>query len=233
VDGLDFGGEDLEGLGYDIIGVTGAYVALEPLEGDEARVAPMTVNVDAFDEAPKEPEAAKGKGRRKRGAEAQPAQEAPPATGDAPQQLVDLYQLLGQLTKNLAQQYRSLRLASRELGRLSRGLRNVEDGVVFGVGTFGATRAAAEQLQQVAGIGQAPGVLGGPGAQQIVPPVMGEATHPSQSSRQQPPPVDQQPSSEIDREPDGPATGSLNAADLLSPDLFKNSAPPEGDTSGS
>ncbi len=230
VDGLDLGGEDLEGLGYDIIGATGEYVALEPLQGDEARIAPMTINIDALEEAPKEPESeAKGKGRRKRGAEAQPAQETPQAAGDAPQQLVDLYQLLGQLTKNLAQQYRSLRLASRELGRLSRGLRNVEAGVVFGVGTFGETRAAAEQLQQAAGIGQAPGVLGGPGAQQFVPPVMGEATQfsqPSQSSRQQL-------SSEIDEEPDGPATGSLNAADLLSPDLFKDSAPPEDDTSGS
>ena len=36
VDGLDFGGDDLEGLGYDIIGATGEYDALEPLEGDEA-----------------------------------------------------------------------------------------------------------------------------------------------------------------------------------------------------
>jgi hypothetical protein len=126
--------------------------------------------------------------------------------------------LLGQLTKNLAQEYRALKVASRELGRLSRGLRNVEGGVVFGVGSLDATRDAAEELQQAAGTGQSPNAAGEPPAQQA-----------PQSSRQEPPVVDQQTSPESDTEPEGPATGSLNAADLLSPDLFKESAPPQED----
>ncbi|HEY7020749.1 MAG TPA: hypothetical protein VH349_06490, partial [Ktedonobacterales bacterium] len=45
VDGLDQGGEDLEGLGYDIIGATGEYGALDPLSADEAHIAPLTVKV--------------------------------------------------------------------------------------------------------------------------------------------------------------------------------------------
>ena len=226
VDGLDLGGEDLEGLGYDIIGATGEYGALDPLSADQAHIAPLTVKVDALDESGKDAES-KSKGRRKRGAEAQAPQETPAVQpGSAPQQLVELYQLLGQLTKNLAQEYRALKVASRELGRLSRGLRAVEGGVVFGVGSLGATRDAAEELQQAAGMGQSPNASGEPPAQQ--PPSM-EATQTAQSSRQEPPVVDQQTSPESDTEPEGPATGSLNAADLLSPDLFKDSAPPQQD----
>jgi hypothetical protein len=226
VDGLDQGGEDLEGLGYDIIGATGEYGALDPLSADEAHIAPLTVKVDALDESGKDAEG-KSKGRRKRGAEAQAPHEAPAAQpGSAPQQLVELYQLLGQLTKNLAQEYRALKVASRELGRLSRGLRNVEGGVVFGVGSLGATQEAAEELQQAAGTGQAPSSFGEPGAQQAAP---RDGTQTPQSSQQEPPVVDQQTSPESETEPEGPATGSLNAADLLSPDLFKDSAPPQQD----
>jgi hypothetical protein len=220
VDGLDQGGEDLEGLGYDIIGATGEYGALDPLSADEAHIAPLTVKVDALDESGKDAESeGKSKGRRKRGADAQAAQETPTVQpGSAPQQLVELYQLLGQLTKNLAQEYRALKVASRELGRLSRGLRNVEGGVVFGVGALEATREAAEELQQTAGTGQSPNAPGEPQAQQA-----------PQSSQQEPPVVDQQTLPESEAEPEGPATGSLNAADLLSPDLFKDSTPPQQD----
>jgi hypothetical protein len=223
VDGLDQGGEDLEGLGYDIIGATGEYAALDPLNADEAHIAPLTVKVDALDESGKDAESeGKSKGRRKRGAEAQAPQETPTVqAGSAPQQLVELYQLLGQLTKNLAQEYRSLKVASRELGRLSRGLRAVEGGVVFGVGSLGATREAAEQLQLTAGMGQTPTVAGAPPA---------PLTQTSQSSRQEPPVLDQQISPENETEPEGPATGSLNAADLLSPDLFNDSQARKDDT---
>ena len=78
MDGLDQGGEDLEGLGYDIIGATGEYAALDPLNADEAHIAPLTVKVDALDESGKEAESeGKSKGRRKRGAEAQAPQETP------------------------------------------------------------------------------------------------------------------------------------------------------------
>jgi hypothetical protein len=221
VDGLDLGGEDLEGLGYDIIGATGEYAALDPLSADEAHIAPLTVKVDALDESGKDAESeGKSKGRRKRGAEAQAPQETPAAQpGSAPQQLVELYQLLGQLTKNLAQEYRALKVASRELGRLSRGLRAVEGGVVFGVGSLGATREAAEELQMAAGTGQSPNASGEPPAQQA-----------PQSLQQEPPVVDQQASPESDTEPEGPATGSLNAADLLSPDLFDDSQARKDDT---
>jgi hypothetical protein len=224
VDGLDVGGQDLEGLGYDIIGATGEYSALEPLNADEAHIAPLTIKVDALDESGKDAEnEGKSKGRRKRGGEAQAPQEAPaPNLGSAPQQLVDLYQLLGQLTKNLAQEYRSLRLASRELGRLSRGLRNVEGGVVFGVGALEATREAAEQLQMTAGTGQAPSAFGEPQAQQSTP-LDTSAVQISQPLPQESPLVDQQAAPESETEPEGPATGSLNAADLLSPDLFDDS----------
>jgi hypothetical protein len=220
VDGLDQGGEDLEGLGYDIIGATGEYAALDPLSAGEAHIAPLTVKVDALDESGKEAEG-KSKGRRKRGAEAQAPQETPAVQpGSAPQQLVELYQLLGQLTKNLAQEYRSLKVASRELGRLSRGLRAVEGGVVFGVGSLGATREAAEQLQLTAGVGQSSNASGEPPA---------PSTQTSQSSRQESPVVDQQAPIEGSEEPEGPATGSLNAADLVSSDLFKESTPPQQD----
>jgi methyl-accepting chemotaxis protein len=221
VDGLDVGGQELEGLGYDIIGATGEYSALEPPNGDEAHIAPLTVKVDALDESGKEAESeGKSKGRRKRGAEAQTAPETPaPNSGSAPQQLVDLYQLLGQLTKNLAQEYRSLRVASRELGRLSRGLRNIEGGVVFGVGSLDATREAAEDLQMTSGTGQGP--------------VAGEMRAPHVDSTSQPsyqePVIEQQAAPESEAEPEGPATGSLNAADLLSPDLFTESMPPQQD----
>jgi hypothetical protein len=219
VNGLDLGGEDLEGLGYDIIGATGEYSALEPLNADEAHIPPLTVKVDAFDESGKDAGSeGKSKTRRKRGADAQ--QEA---SESAPQQLVDLYQLLTQLTKNLAQEYRSLKLASRELGRLSRGLRNVEGGVVYGVGALNATREAAEQLQLTAAAGQTPGGSGESRSQRSGSMDAGGAAQSTHSSRQEPPLVDQQVLNESSEEPEGPATGSLNAADLLSPDLFDDS----------
>ena len=216
VDGLDQGGEDLEGLGYDIIGATGEYTALDPFNADEAHIAPLTIKVDALDESGKDAESeGRSKGRRKRGAEAQAPQATPMIQpGSAPQQLVELYQLLGQLTKNLAQEYRSLKAASRELGRLSRGLRAVEGGVVYGVGSLGATRAAAEELQQSTALGQNPNAPGAAPA---------PSTQTSQSSRQELPVLDQQATIEGEEEPEGPATGSLNAADLLSPDLFDDS----------
>jgi hypothetical protein len=234
VDGLDLVGEDLEGLGYDIIGATGEYAALEPLGADEAHVPPMTVQVDAFEEGGKETESEpKGRGRRKRGAEAQAQQDAPMSnSGSAPQQLVDLYQLLTQLTKSLAQEYRSLKLASRELGRLSRGLRNVEGGVVFGVGALNATREAAEQMQLSTGMGQNPGAHSDPSARQpgpIGPIDLGETMRASQIPGWEPPAVAPQDAAG-DEEPDGPATGSLNAADLLSPDLFKDDTPRDDTT---
>jgi hypothetical protein len=224
VDGLDFGGEDLEGLGYDIIGATGEYAALEPLSADDAHVAPLTVKVDTLEEAEND---GKGKTRKKRGAEPQgtPA----PEPGSAPEQLVDLYQLLGQLTKNLAQEYRSMKLVARELGRLSRSLRSVESGVVFGVGAFDAARQGAEQLQQVAGTALGPGDYVEPYAGKAAPKDVAGATQTSQPPRQDPPPANQQPPAGGSAEPEGPATGSLNAADLLSPDLFKEGAPHQDD----
>jgi hypothetical protein len=188
----------------------------------------LTIKVDALGESGKDAESeGKSKGRRKRGAEAQAQQETPTSTsGSAPQQLVDLYQLLGQITKNLAEEYRSLRVASRELGRLSRGLRNVEGGVVFGVGALDATREAAEQLQLTAGMGQGTGSFGEPGAQQAP---ASEAAQTTQTPYQEPPVLDQQAAPESEAEPEGPATGSLNAADLLAPDLFKEDTPPQQD----
>ena len=128
--------------------------------------------------------------------------------------------MLGQLTKNLAQEYRSLKVASRELGRLSRGLREVEGGVVFGVGSLGATREAAEQLQLTAGMGQSSNASGEPPAPSTQPLSPHIKSRRSSTSR---------PANEGSEEPEGPATGSLNAADLLSPDLFKESTPPQQD----
>jgi hypothetical protein len=223
VDGLDLGDEDLEGLGYDIIGATGEYSAMEP-SGDQPHVAPLTIKVDKLEDSGREPESdAKSRGRRKRGSEQQTQQDAPPPNpGSAPQQLIDLYQLLGQLTKNLAQEYRSLKVASRELGKLSRGLRNLEIGVVYGVGALGAAREGAEQLQLSAGAGQAAGGFGEPRVQQSGPMNAGGAPQATQFTGERESPSAPQASTGGADESEGPATGSLNAADLLSPDLFKD-----------
>jgi len=219
VDGLDIGGEDLEGLGFDIIGATGEYAALDPLSPDEAHVAPMTVKVDLHEDGGKDAEGeSKARGRRKRGAEPDPA--------SAPQQLVDLYQLLGQLTKNLAQEYRSMRLAARELGRLSRSAKILESGVAFGAGSLGAARDGAEQVRQIIGVEQDPGDYQESPVARPAPIVTPETAQPSREklSGGQRAPI------EGKDEAEGPATGSLNAADLVSPDLFTDGQARRDDT---
>ncbi len=73
------------------------------------------------------------------------------AEGDLPTELVDVWNLLTQLNADSAQDERAMSNLTRDLGMLSRAVRQADSGAVWVLQALEAIRRDAEQLQQIAG----------------------------------------------------------------------------------
>ena len=148
----------LIGLGIDLdlstSGHTQEFAALAPISPAEAGIAPMTVPLPAInlqsassEQVPSQPQ--------------EPATEQPstaagsttPSTpsGDFPAELVEAWRLVARLSDGASLEERATRTLARELGVLSRSVRQADQGIAWVLQALDAIRRDAEQLQQAAG----------------------------------------------------------------------------------
>jgi hypothetical protein len=130
----------LTGLGEDIgllhTGLTSEFDALAPEDALAAGIAPMTLPVQALEPAPTEQD------------EESPATFAP---GELPGELVNSWDLLRQVHISAAQEQRQMSALTRELGVLSRLVRQTDSNVVWVMQALDATQKRAEQAQSLSG----------------------------------------------------------------------------------
>ena len=232
----------LRGLGSDLNidnpGLTGQFTALQP--GDEipemSGFVPLTKPMPSVhpDEAgegegssTRTPAQEATKGRSRRG-------EASNASGEGiPPELVEVWNLLSKANDEASQLERVLSQLARELGVQSRALNTADANAAWFKGAIAAMRGRAAQLQQVAGSGQpvpgAPDAQPGPTSRPLgaSPPRLPFATRPLREDHAVPSLESleelatdarsaQHRGEREDVEEEGPAPGSLRAADLLS-----------------
>ena len=126
---------DLGGLGPDIglgaTGLTSEFNALPPADGQGAGIAPLTMPMPAMDAETGEYELAR-----------------PAFTpGELPGELVDSWGLLRQLHAAVAQEQRHVATLARDMGVLSRLVRQTDANLVGALRTLGAAQQQAEQAQ--------------------------------------------------------------------------------------
>ena len=207
---------NLDGLGFDMgllnTGMTSEYTALPPTDAQAAGIAPMTMPMSTLDAAASDPE-------RKLAAF---------KPGELPGELVDSWSLLRQLHAAVAQEQRHAATIARDLGVLSRLVRQTDGNVVKALQTLDTAQKQAEQAQALSGgtgIDPADGSAGWQGPQNIgrrapLPTrPLGMDTRLSDSGRLLQPDA---PSSAT------PAPGSIRVQDLLGPDRGQRSGFLEG-----
>lgn len=196
---------DLGGLGMDIgllnSGMTSEFDTLPPTDAQAAGIAPMTMPMQAL------------------GVEAGEGERAPStfAPGEIPGELVDSWGLLRQLHTSVAQDQRHVTLLARDLGVLSRLVRQTDANVVWALQALDTTQRQAAQAQALSGGTNAEPVDDSAGRQ----------ASPSMSRRA---PLPTRPleldarlsESDWPAQPDAPssatpAPGSIRAQDLLGP----------------
>jgi hypothetical protein len=137
-------------------GYTGEFSALasdERADVAETGIAPLTLPLPAISaddvaaaNAPT-PTTGRGKGRK----------------GELPVELVDVWNMLAQMVSEGTQEERVVSNVSRDLGMLSRSVRQADAGIVWVLQALDAIRRDADQLQQISGaqpLGEAPGDSG-------------------------------------------------------------------------
>jgi hypothetical protein len=236
-------GGSLRGLGSDLgidnPGLTGQFTALQPddeipeMSGFVPLTKPMpTVHPDETGQpegsgSRKQPQDA-AKGRSRRG-------EATNASAEGvPPELVEVWKLLSNANDEAAQLERVLGQLARELGVQSRALNTADANAAWFKGAIAAMRARAAQLQQVAGSGQpvpaSPDGQPGPTSRPLGPSPLPRppfATRPLQDDHAAPPletleelaakmRSGERSDDDSGDDEEGPAPGSLRAADLLS-----------------
>jgi hypothetical protein len=130
---------DLGGLGADIglgaTGLTSEFNALPPADAQAAGIAPLTMPMPAMDAETGEQEVAR------------PAF----APGELPGELVDSWGLLRQLHAAVAQEQRHAAILARDMGMLSRLVRQTDMNLVKALRTLDAAQKQAEQAQALSG----------------------------------------------------------------------------------
>ncbi len=126
-------------------GYTGEFNALIPSERADVAdtgIAPLTTPMPALppDDAPDDysPPATNGARSKSR-------------KGELPAELVDLWNMLAQLVNETALEERAVSNVSRDLGMLSRSVRQADAGIVWVLQALDAIRRDADQLQQISG----------------------------------------------------------------------------------
>ncbi|MEO7002464.1 MAG: hypothetical protein ABI068_11610 [Ktedonobacterales bacterium] len=116
----------LLGLGVDVgltPGYTGKFDILSPASPEEAGIAPLAALPSLMNDA----------------------------GGELPGELADVWHILSQLTEETTLEERVVSTLARELGILSRSVRQADRGVAWLLQAFDAMRHDADQLQQVSG----------------------------------------------------------------------------------
>lgn len=130
---------DLGGLGLDIglgaTGMTSEFNALPPSDGQAAGIAPLTMPMPAIDAETGEHEVT------------HPAF----APGELPGELVDSWGLLRQLHAAVAQEQRHVTTLARDLGVLSRLVRQTDANLVRALHSLDTAQRQAEQAQALSG----------------------------------------------------------------------------------
>lgn len=130
---------DLDGLGLDIglldTGLTSEFDALPHTNAQEAGIAPMTMPIPALNADTGESDAA-------------PAVFAP---GELPGELMDSWNLLRQLHTIVAQEQRQVTSLARDMGVLSRLVRQTDANVVWALQALDTAQKQAEQAQALSG----------------------------------------------------------------------------------
>ncbi len=130
---------DFDGLGLDIglldTGLTSEFDALPPANAQEAGIAPMTMPIPALNVETSESDTA-------------PAVFAP---GELPGELADSWHLLRQLHTTVAQEQRHVTSLARDLGVLSRLVRQTDANVVWALQALDTAQKQAEQAQALSG----------------------------------------------------------------------------------
>jgi hypothetical protein len=141
--------DNLDGLDVLDAGLTGEFEAVRPLDEDQRSdlaIPPLTMPLPVI-----KPESfVAGVSGASAGTEAGVDQ------AEMQAQLLELWQMLDRLAVSLGHQYRTLRSISRELGKLSRSVRSTDAGVVHGVASLEAARAAVKDLQDAVRPGRTP-----------------------------------------------------------------------------
>jgi hypothetical protein len=209
--------DDLDGLDVLGAGATGEFEALRPVDDviPDPAIPPLTMPLPTIASEPawtQTPDAAQT------GAD----------PGDAQAQLLDLWRMLDRLAAILAQQYRTLRSVSRELGKLSRSVRSADAGVVHGAASLDAAREAVRDLHDIVWPSRAPVY---PNEQPSAALRRAENWGPAPSMPAEPPSAAEffglglDSSSPADLSGDD---GQLDLRQLIDPAFFANSSPNDG-----
>jgi methyl-accepting chemotaxis protein len=209
---------DLDGLdGLDVLdgGVTGEFEAVRPLddganggERPDPAIPPLTLPLPAITLGSIATTQSSAPG------------EVAGAAGETQAQLLELWRMLDRLAATLANQYRTLRSISRELGKLSRSVRSADAGIVHGRASLDAARQAVKDLQDVVRPNRAP---------TYEPPT----SLPRRPVDSAPPPPAERPSAahvlglgSVDSAPGGVEGdgGQLDVRQLIDPDVFDTSS---------
>jgi len=124
-------------------GYTGEFNALasdERADVAESGIAPLTMPLPALtvdDSAASAPPAATGRGKGRK--------------GELPIELVEVWNMLAQMVNEGTQEERVMSGVSRDLGMLSRSVRQADAGIVWVLQALDAIRRDADQLQQISG----------------------------------------------------------------------------------
>ncbi len=244
-------------LGLATGGLTAEFQALPPPASQDEKIAPMTVPLTVVDGAPPPPPptVARADGMRdesermrqsEHGSGARPTPLiAMNGTGDpVPPAVLEVWYLLLDIATEVGQEERGVGNLARDLGVLSRAMRQADVGMAWVLQALDAVRRDAEQLQQAAGFPlpppdptgarsatpsrpMTPGTaqrapqLSRPLSEEPPPPSVGMWARAPSRPLSEEPPADHGPLPEAADEPgqgDGPAPGSLRAADLINLD---------------
>jgi hypothetical protein len=159
----------------------------------------------------------------------------PALSGALPGEVIEAWRLLAQVADELGQGGRGISNLTRELGMLSRAVRQADVGMAWTIQALDAVRRGAEQLQQVAGSPLPPPEPGDPYGDPRTPnptrPLMpGGGPRVPQLSRPLTDGADpnalRDTSGELGSSSNNPAPGSVRGSDLINPDDLAAGEPP-------